>query len=255
MSKKTLIGIIKKWRVSVNSPPCMQTPIEYNTDGYEMVDRPVGGRASSPSKMKVAEKTERLRTPKGEAMRESLAESAFQLFSEQPIANVTLDMVAEKASVTKGSLYCHYKSKKELILEVCQCYYKRWERLVVDYASVDGDPISRLRKAFLSSTELCLFDDRNRFFTAQVFVLALKDTNVKESWAGFYKKAHAFYQHLLEEINASGMAVIVDPKAGADHILAIIEGIKQQAFFDPEICRSSQIGVVVESLMKAALDP
>jgi len=204
--------------------------------------------------MKTAERKTRTRTPKGVAMRESLAESAFQLFSEHPIASVTLDMVAEKASVTKGSLYCHYKSKKELILEVCRCYYKRWERLVVDYANVDSDPMSRLRKALLSSTELCLFDHKNRFFSAQVFVLALKDADIKESWAGFYQKAHAFYRHLLEEISASGTAAIADPKAGADHILAIMEGIKQQAFFDTDICRSSQIGVVVEVLMKAALE-
>jgi len=205
--------------------------------------------------MSVAEKPLRSRTSKSKAMKDCLAESAFLLFSESPIASVTLDMVAEKAAVTKGSLYCHYKSKKDLILEACQFYYKRWERLVVDYARVDGNPVNRLRKALLSSTELCLFDDRNRFFTAQVFALALTDADVKESWTEFCRRAQIFYQSLLEEVDASGLFRISNPKTNANLILAIMEGVKQQAFVNPQICSSSQIGVVVEMLMKAALEP
>jgi len=204
--------------------------------------------------MKAVKKALRSSTPKGKAMKERLAESAFQLFSENSIADVTLDMVAEKAAVTKGSIYCHYKSKKELLLEACRVYYQRWERLVVDYASVDHDSVSRLRKAILSSAEMCLFDDRNRFFTAQVFALAIKDVDVKESWAGFYRRVHSFYQNLLEQVAASGAAPIANPKATADRVLSILEGVKQQAFFDAEIGSATQIGVVVEAVMKAAME-
>jgi AcrR family transcriptional regulator len=204
--------------------------------------------------MKVAQKPLRSITSKGKAVKERLAKSAFVLFSENPIADVTLDMVAEKAAVTKGSLYCHYRSKKELILEACRVYYQRWERLVVDYASVDQDSISRLRKAVLSSAEMCLFDHRNRFFTAQVFALAIKDAAVKESWTGFYRRVHSFFQHLLNEAAASGAAKIANPKAAADRMLSILEGAKQQAFFDAEFGAASQIGIVVEAVMKTALE-
>lgn len=186
-------------------------------------------------------------------MRERLAEKAFLLFSENPIADVTLDMVAEKAAVTKGSIYGHYKSKKELLLEACQVYYKRWERLVVDYANVDQDSIGRLRKAVFSSAEMCLFDHRNRFFTAQVFAIAITDAEVRESWAGFYRRVNAFFQYLLEEINASGEASIANSKVTANRILSILEGVKQQAFFDTEISVASQIGDVVETVMETAL--
>jgi len=205
--------------------------------------------------VKAAKKKLRASTQKGKATRERLAETAFLLFSENPIADVTLDMVAKKAAVTKGSIYCHYKSKKELLLEACQVYYKRWERLVVDYASIDLDPISRLRRAILSGAEMCLFDNRNRFFTTQLFALAINDADVKESWAGFYRRVHAFHQSLLEEIAAFGAAPVTDPKVTTDRILAILEGIKQQAFFDPSIASAAQIGIIVETVMKTALEP
>ena len=186
-------------------------------------------------------------------MRERLAESAFELFSENHTSDVTLDMIAERASVTKGSLYCHYRSKKELLLEACQCYYNHWEKNVVQYADLESDPIRRLRKVLFSATEMCLFDERNRFFTAQIFVLSFKDAEIKSSWTHFYRRARNFHAKILEDIHNTGLVNIPSPQNNADRMLAIMEGVKQQAFFDPDICRLSQIGVTVESLMHAAL--
>lgn len=194
------------------------------------------------------------KSSKGVEMRMRLAESAFELFSENSISSVTLDMIAERASVTKGSLYCHYGSKKELLLEACQCYYRRWEKTVVEYAGVESDPMARLRKVLFSATELCLFDEKNRFFTAQIFVLAFEDKDIKASWADFYLRARNFHAKILEDIRESGTVGIIAPRENADRMLAIMEGIKQQAFFDPEICRPSRIGAVVDSLMRAALE-
>lgn len=186
-------------------------------------------------------------------MRQRLADAAFKLFSENHISDVTLDMIAKHASVTKGSLYCHYSSKKELLLAACQCYYDRWEKNVVEYAHLEKEPMGRLRKALLSAAEMCLFDERNRFFTAQIFVLSFNDPDVKASWTRFYHHAREFHTKLIEEIAAEGREIRL-PQKNADQMLAIMEGVKQQAFFAPEICRPSQIGIVVESLMRAALE-
>lgn len=183
-----------------------------------------------------------------------LAESAFELFSENPIADVTLDMIARQTSVTKGSLYCHYNSKREILLEACQCYYARWEKAVVDYSNLEKDPMGRLRKVLVSAAEMCLFDERNRYFTAQIFVLSFKVPDIKSSWTRFYDRARDFHTQVLEDVRISGCADILAPQDNADRMLALMEGIKHQAFFDPEICRPSRIGIVVESLMRAALE-
>ena len=61
-------------------------------------------------------------------MRGKLAKSAFELFAQRGIKNVNLDEVAAHAGVTKGSLYWHYKSKKEVILAACAYYYRRWQQ-------------------------------------------------------------------------------------------------------------------------------
>ena len=61
-------------------------------------------------------------------MRGKLAKSAFELFAQRGIKNVSLDEVAAHAGVTKGSLYWHYKSKKEVILAAAAYYYRRWQK-------------------------------------------------------------------------------------------------------------------------------
>ncbi len=189
--------------------------------------------------------------PKGEDTRQRLAESAFLLFSEIPMESVTLDMIADSASVTKGAIYCHYRSKKELLLAACECYYRRWERTVVEFAYLGASPLDQLRKAVVSSAELCLFDKKNRFFTAQLFALALTDADVKASWGAFYSRARDFFAVLLTEISKQGPAIF-SPAGNANRLLSIMEGVKQQAFLDPEICSPGQIGEVVEFLMSVA---
>lgn len=190
---------------------------------------------------------------KGEQTRRRLAESAFTLFSQMSVDAVTLDMISENASVTKGALYCHYNSKKELLLEACRCYYRKWEQLVVGYSQLGETPVDQLRKAILSSAELCLFDAKNRFFTAQLFALALTDADVKLSWETFYIRARDFYTDLLEKISQQKLAEISSPRQNANRLLSIMEGIKQQAFLDAEICVPSRLGEVVDFLMQIAL--
>jgi len=49
-----------------------------------------------------------------EGMPVRLAAAAFDLFSQRGIARVRMDEIAAVAGVTKGSLYWHYQSKREV---------------------------------------------------------------------------------------------------------------------------------------------
>jgi AcrR family transcriptional regulator len=52
--------------------------------------------------------------------RERILEAAADLFYERGYSNSTLEAVAERLSVTKPFIYSHYKSKAELLSEICQ---------------------------------------------------------------------------------------------------------------------------------------
>ena len=77
-------------------------------------------------------------------MPERLAACAFALFSRHGIQNVTLDQIAARAGVTKGSLYWHYKSKADLIRAACSHYYQTYHRRINDELAHLTDPAARL---------------------------------------------------------------------------------------------------------------
>jgi AcrR family transcriptional regulator len=78
--------------------------------------------------------------------RERILEAAVDLFYAHGYENTTLDAVAERLGVTKPFIYSYYKSKGELLSEICQ----RGIRAALDemdrVLAMDFDPAERLRR-------------------------------------------------------------------------------------------------------------
>lgn len=171
------------------------------------------------------------------AKAEQLVDCAFRLFSERGIDKVNMDAIAAEASVTKGSLYHHFKSKKEVILAACNRYYHSWQRAVACEMLKARTAEGKLELAIRYSVRSCLIDKHNRIFTMEILTLALYDAEVRASWAQFYDTARNYYINLVADC--------VKNKKGGDFdsieervnlMLCTMEGIKQQALFEKKIC-------------------
>jgi AcrR family transcriptional regulator len=183
-------------------------------------------------------------------MRQKLAKSAFQLFAKRGIKNVSLDEVAANAGVTKGSLYWHYKSKKEVILAACDHYYRQWQERTDAAVAVDDDPLDQFERVVRASVQSCLFDRPNRVFTSEVLALSLQDRDVLAVRAKFYRTVCDQYTRLLEAACARGQVHVANPRAAVEWMVAAIDGIKQRAAFDPGICTPEHCDQVFEGLMR-----
>jgi AcrR family transcriptional regulator len=187
-------------------------------------------------------------------MRMKLAESAFELFAKQGIKNVNLDEVAAHAGVTKGSLYWHYKSKKEVILAACAYYYRRWQQRAHAEIALDNDPLGQIERVLRYSVQSCLFDRANRVFTSEIMVLVPSDREIRAGWAQFYDTVREFYVGLVQAACAQGQIEVVDPRRAVDWMLATVEGIKQLASFEPEICTPDEREVMVRGLLRILVE-
>ncbi len=183
-------------------------------------------------------------------MRAKLAKSAFELFAREGIKNVNLDQVAAHAGVTKGSLYWHYKSKKEVILAACAYYYRRWQRRAHAQIALDNDPLKQLKRVLRFSVQSCLFDRANRVFTSEILALSLQDSDILASWAQFYDTVRELFIGLVQAANIRGQLNVADVRTAVDWMLATIEGIKQRASFEPEICTPGQREILVRGLVR-----
>jgi AcrR family transcriptional regulator len=179
-----------------------------------------------------------------------LGRCAFELFAEHGFGKVNLDQIAGRAGVTKGSLYWHYKNKKELILAACNHYYAQWFKSVHAELATIIDPQERIRRTLAYSVKSCVIDRKNRVFTTGIFVLMQEDPEVKASWMQFYSSVREFYVGLLSTGIATGQLKTRDARAVVDLMLEAMEGIKLRATFEQHIAEPSEQEELVGGLMR-----
>jgi AcrR family transcriptional regulator len=85
----------------------------------------------------------RVQRKRGRRIQEILTVAA-ELFGERGYAAVSLDDVAERLDVTKGSLYYYFASKDELVSAAIETLGSAWTRRLGELP-VDGPPALRLR--------------------------------------------------------------------------------------------------------------
>ncbi len=178
-----------------------------------------------------------------------LGRCAFELFAEHGFGKVNLDQVAARAGVTKGSLYWHYKNKKDLVLAACNYYYAQWFKSVNEELAAVVDPADRIRRTLEFSVHSCVIDPKNRVFTTGIFVLMQEDAEVKASWMQFYNSVREFYVGLVMAGVAQGQLNTENPRVSVDLMLEAIEGIKLRATFEPHIAEASEQKALVEGLV------
>ncbi len=187
--------------------------------------------------------------PSAPHMPPRLAQSAFELFADHGFANVNLDQIAARAGVTKGSLYWHYKNKKELILAACQHYYSQWREEVRRATDPASSPLERLRLALTFSVDSCVIDTRNRLFTTGIFMLMQEDDEVRASWSAFYSAVRVFYVDLVTAAQRDGGLPEGDARRDVDLMLEAMEGLKLRAGFEPVIAKAPERKAIVEGLL------
>jgi AcrR family transcriptional regulator len=184
-------------------------------------------------------------------MPDKLAQSAFALFSRHGISNVSLDQIAARAGVTKGSLYWHYKSKDELIKAACGHYYQLYYQRINAALARLTDPVSRLEQTLRHSVRICLLDNENRVFTTEIYTLALTDPETRRGWKQFYDSVRAFYIGLVQAAAATGRISTPRAARAVDFMLATMEGLKLQALYDATLCTRASEAAIVGALKQS----
>lgn len=168
-------------------------------------------------------------------MKTALAQQAFELFSEQGVANVSIDDIAAASGVTKGSFYHHYANKDEVVLAAARCYYQYYQQRIYSIMSEESDPVKRLHKVLREAIRGCIIDPKNRRFTIELFSLSISNPEIRESWSMFVGSVRQTYIGLVQSVCASGELKIRNVSAVVDVMLATMEGVKLRSVYEPPI--------------------
>jgi len=160
-----------------------------------------------------------------------------------------MDDIATAAGVTKGSLYWHYSSKKEVILAACNYYYEEWRRNISEAMDRAETPIDKLRAATEFSVRSCLLDNANRIFTTEVIALALYDSDVRAIWAAFLDETERLFLGLTHRAVGAGEIECDDVDRAVEVMMAAMEGAKQLALFRPFLSAPGSADRLTNELM------
>jgi AcrR family transcriptional regulator len=149
--------------------------------------------------------------------RERILASGLQLFAYEPYQAVTMDRVADAASVAKGTLYLYFQSKEDLYLEILS---DGLETIARSYAST-VDPASPVKDRLRHAVALTIqfYDQRRdllRLISTEEPRMAQARNRLIQGWRD---RGVRFFTTLIEEGMQSGVFRPGDPRLATHAIL------------------------------------
>jgi TetR/AcrR family transcriptional repressor of nem operon len=145
---------------------------------------------------------------KGKATRKNIIESSLHLFSVKGYFNASINDILQATGLTKGGLYCHFKSKEEIWRAVYEEAVKVWRSVVFAAVRSVDDPLDRIKQTVENVLLTYLGDDTFEggcFFVNMLVELSgQSDTmgrRIVKGFVGFSK----LFQSWLREAELAGI--------------------------------------------------
>lgn len=145
---------------------------------------------------------------KGELTRRNIIEKSLQLFSVKGYFNTSISDILQATGLTKGGLYCHFKSKEEVWRAVYDDAVDVWRSVVFKDVRSIADPLERIAQTIenvlLNYLGKEIFDGGCFFVNMLVELSGQSDTmgrHILKGFVGFSK----LFQSWLNEADAAGL--------------------------------------------------
>lgn len=164
--------------------------------------------------------------------KEELIASAQQCIQEKGLDKLTLKAVAEGAGVTQWTVYYHFKTKEQLMLEIVRSICDAsWQTAGADQQ--DGSRRETMVRVLEAARDRCAEKSYHTLFFSLV-VHSLQNAALRDQLKGMVerenKHAAGLLARLFPELKTSGPSL----KYRAMMVNALIDGLALQALLDPE---------------------
>ncbi|NQU07412.1 MAG: TetR/AcrR family transcriptional regulator [Candidatus Abyssubacteria bacterium] len=169
--------------------------------------------------------------------RERILRAAMELFRKHGFNNSSLALILEKAHITKGGFYFHFKSKMELGFAVMERTKNFWMENVIVSVTQEPDTRSRIRRMVEIMTQMY----RGDIFHGGA-LLAVLTAEMMESKSEFAERIKAIFEEwknsivaILEQGKAEGFfRDDVDTESLALILIGCCQGTMMMGHLDPE---------------------
>jgi TetR/AcrR family transcriptional repressor of nem operon len=169
--------------------------------------------------------------------RERIIRAAMDLFRKRGFHNTSLVQILERAAITKGGFYFHFKSKEELGFAVLEFVRDFWNKNVIEVVADEPDARARIRRMVELMTQM----DRGEIFhgCALLAVLTAEMMETDSEFSDFIKRIISEWQKSIVDILEQGKVEGVfrsntDANALALTLIACCYGTTMIGHLDPQ---------------------
>jgi len=153
--------------------------------------------------------------------REAILHAAWALIRHYGYGKTTIDDIAKKAGVGKGTVYLYFRSKVEIMLALTDLTNERITRELERIASLDSPPEERLRACVVYRI-MTLFDLVNRYPHGEDVIASILP-EIVERLEGYVRRHGELLGQIIREGCAAGTLVSDDPDATGQLLANLFE--------------------------------
>jgi AcrR family transcriptional regulator len=181
-----------------------------------------------------------------------ILEAAMEVFVLNGYANTRMDDIVSQSGLSKGALYHHYPSKKDLFIALID----HWEVYCFPdfYNRNGGDRTASETLQDFSTALLDVFREKKYVFSAEVefWALSNQDKEINDRSKTLYKKLLTLFELVLQKGIRTGEFKAIDTRAVSLIILSGFQGINWFCIFgEDQVSADNYIEEFMNILIKS----
>ena len=190
-----------------------------------------------------------------EERKTQILKAALTCFARKGYHQTTMDDIVQEAGLSKGGVYWHFSSKKELFLELFESIVSDVGNLMSGVLASDASATDKLRSALDMFVTFSTAEEFQDLFPLMIDVWAQnsQDPDVNKVATAVYNHFRQPLVQLIEEGIASGEFKAVDAGALASILFALYDGLAVQWMIDATLVDWDAVSETVTQTFVAGL--
>ena len=166
-----------------------------------------------------------------EIRQSEILEAALQVFVKKGYDASRMDDIVERSGLSKGALYHHYNSKRDLFLSLID----HWEAHVFPDLSLKRDPKSASDSLRGIMTEMSnIFKTRKHVFLAELefWAMSNRDEEIRNRTRKLYENILNLFEGIIQRGLNDGEFTGIDPQISALAVMTTLQGVIWFSIFE-----------------------
>ena len=185
-----------------------------------------------------------------DSTKNQILEAALRVFVKSGFSKTTMDDIVNESGLSKGAIYHHYGSKKELFLALIDYWENYFFKNIINKDLTNNNPDDLLRditldviKAFKSSKHIFLAE-------LEFWSLSNHDLDVRKRTTELYSKLIVLFRNIISKGVNSGLYKNIDLDVAALSVMTSLQGVIWFSIFEKsEISAEKYLNDVIEFII------